>query len=81
LTCREAVAAGQQDANALIDRMKSIIEQDQGRIDYVKIVDVETLEPLGIVTGRALVALAVHIGRTRLIDNFVINLNGEKNSL
>ncbi|MHC5163883.1 MAG: pantoate--beta-alanine ligase [Planctomycetota bacterium] len=81
LTCREAVAAGQQDANTLIDRMKSVIEQDQGRIDYVKIVDVETLEPLGIVTGRALVALAVHIGRTRLIDNFVINLNGEKNSL
>jgi pantoate--beta-alanine ligase len=72
--CREKVTDGQRDANTLIDSMKDIIVRDQGQIDYVSIVDNETLEPLKTVTGRALVALAVHIGQTRLIDNLLIDL-------
>jgi len=69
MACREQVMAGQRDANALIDAMKAIIEQDQGEIDYVSIVDIETLEPLNRIEEKALIALAVHIGPTRLIDN------------
>ena len=79
LACQAEVAGGQRDANTLIDKMKVIIEQDQGQIDYVSIVDTETLEPLKGVTDRTLVALAVHIGPTRLIDNILIDLNNPPN--
>ncbi|OQY07023.1 MAG: pantoate--beta-alanine ligase [Planctomycetales bacterium 4572_13] len=77
--CREQIAAGQRDRNTLIDTMEAIIAQDQGRIDYVSIVDAETLEPLKTIAGKVLVALAVHIGDTRLIDNILIDLNNPPN--
>ncbi|MEN8127736.1 MAG: pantoate--beta-alanine ligase [Planctomycetota bacterium] len=77
--CEAEVNAGQRDAKTLIDTMKAVIVQDQGQIDYVSIVDSETLVPLKTVTGHALVALAVQIGKTRLIDNFLIDLNNLPN--
>jgi pantoate--beta-alanine ligase len=77
--CREKVRDGQRDAYTLTDIMKEIIVRDQCQIDYVSIVDTETLEPLKTVTDRALVALAVHIGPTRLIDNILIDLNNPPN--
>jgi pantoate--beta-alanine ligase len=72
--CREKVTDGQRAANTLIDTMRDIVVRDEGQIDYISIVDPETLEPLKTVTDRALVALAVHIGPTRLIDNILIDL-------
>jgi pantoate--beta-alanine ligase len=77
--CREKVGDGQRDANTLIDKMRAIVEHDRGQIDYISIVDPETLEPLKTVTDRALIALAVHIGSTRLIDNILIDLNNSSN--
>ena len=77
--CREKVRDGQRDAYTLTDIMKEIIVRDQCQIDYVSIVDPETLEPLKTVTDRALVALAVHMGPTRLIDNILIDLNNPPN--
>ena len=41
------------------------------RIDYVQAVDSETLEPVHTLRGTVLVALAVYLGKTRLIDNFI----------
>jgi len=43
------------------------------RIQYLSIVDPETLENIKKIDRRVLVALAVHIGKTRLIDNMVIS--------
>ena len=77
--CREKVRDGQRDAYTLTDIMKEIIVRDQCQIDYVSILDPETLEPLKTVTDRALVALAVHMGPTRLIDNILIDLNNPPN--
>ena len=77
--CREKVRDGQRDAYTLTDIMKEIIVRDRCQIDYVSIVDPETLEPLKTVTDRALVALAVHMGPTRLIDNILIDLNNSSN--
>ena len=79
--CVQEAAAGNQDVESLIGQMKSIIEQDHGRIDYIRIVDTDTLEQLDRIEEKALVAVAVYIGNTRLIDNFVIDLKSEKNSL
>jgi pantoate--beta-alanine ligase len=80
-SCHESIKAGQRNTEALMDIMKTIIEQKQGRIDYVSIVDAETLQPLETITAKALIALAVHIGQTRLIDNLLIDLNKEADSL
>lgn len=74
-TCAKEAVAGNHDVNSLIELMKAVIEQDQGRIDYTSIMDIGTLEPLGRINQKALVAVAVHIGNTRLIDNIIIDLN------
>lgn len=73
--CKEQVDSGQHDVNTLIDMMKTTIEKDRGQIDYISIVDSRTLEPVSRIEGETLVALAVYIGQTRLIDNLLINLN------
>jgi pantoate--beta-alanine ligase len=65
-----AVAAGERDTAKLVAGIRSVIEAEPlARIDYVEAVDPETLEPVGEVRGEVLVALAVFIGSTRLIDN------------
>ena len=53
--------------------MIALIESEPlARIDYVSIVDADSLDKLGEFDGHALVALAVYIGDTRLIDNVLI---------
>lgn len=41
------------------------------KIDYVEIVDAQSLEPVSEIRGEILAAMAVYIGKTRLIDNFI----------
>ncbi len=55
------------------NEMMEIIESvDSSKIDYIEIVDMENLESIDIVEGKVLIALAVHIGKTRLIDNIIM---------
>jgi pantoate--beta-alanine ligase len=69
----ELVAAGERNAEEIISRMREIILTAEGaRIDYVALVDPETLMPVGAVAGRTLAALAVKIEDTRLIDNCLL---------
>jgi len=66
----ELVAGGQRDAAVLAERMREVILSAEGaRIDYVALVDPDTLAPVEAIRGRTLAALAVRVGRTRLIDN------------
>ena len=67
---RERVATGETSAAKLISLATEAISATRSaRIDYVSIVDGETLEPLQIVRSNARMLLAVFIGNTRLIDN------------
>lgn len=53
--------------------MKKIIEQGKNiRIDYIEVVDADTLVPLDEVNKNTLIAVAAFVGKTRLIDNIVI---------
>lgn len=73
--CRaeEMIASGETRADRIRAAVEEILlEQGKGRIDYVAVADPETLEPVEQITGEALVALAVRIGETRLIDNCLI---------
>lgn len=62
---------GERNADTIINAMKSNIETEPlAKIDYVKIVDSMTIQPVKTIKAPALCALAVYIGSTRLIDNF-----------
>ena len=66
------IAEGERDVTRLIDAMKAEIQTTPlARIDYVSAVNLDTLEALDRLEGTVLVAMAVYIGRTRLIDNFI----------
>ncbi len=70
---QQTIAAGQRDVAALVAEMrKRIASSGLCRIDYVEIVDADNLVPKTTVAGRCLIALAVHIGPARLIDNVVV---------
>ncbi len=59
-------------AEELLGCMREIIEKEPlARIDYVSVVDARTMQPVEKVENSVLVAMAVYIGKTRLIDNFI----------
>ena len=67
------IAEGERDATKVLDAMKAEIQTTPlARIDYVSAVHLDTLEALDRLEGTVLVAMAVYIGRTRLIDNFIV---------
>jgi pantoate--beta-alanine ligase len=65
---------GERDGDQLRQAVRSILDQEAllEEIDYVSVADAETLEELATVGAPALVSVAVHLGRTRLIDNIVL---------
>lgn len=70
---REMWTRGARDAEAFRARMRELIsEEELALVDYVSVADPVTLRELERVQGKALVSLAVRIGRTRLIDNITL---------
>jgi pantoate--beta-alanine ligase len=71
------VRAGERDARKLVRGIEERIRRaGAGRVDYVQIVDPETLEDLeALVRGDALVAAAVYFGGARLIDNIMLRVD------
>ena len=70
LAAREMVAGGERRVDLLVSKVTDLIESEpHTQIQYVQVVDEETLQDLSEVTPQALMALAVFIGKARLIDN------------
>ena len=70
---QEMYKSGEGDAGKIREAMIKLIQKEPlAQIDYVSIAHPETLEELDIISGPALASLAVRIGPTRLIDNFLI---------
>ena len=68
----EAIKDGKRDTKEIIDIItKSIEKEPLARIDYVSIVDNENIQYIEKIQGEILCAIAVYIGKTRLIDNFI----------
>ncbi|NLO90160.1 MAG: pantoate--beta-alanine ligase [Clostridia bacterium] len=69
---KELLQSGERNAAKIIEAVKKVIENEPlARIDYVDLRDIETLREVETINGPVLVAVAVWIGKTRLIDNFV----------
>ncbi len=58
--------------------MKMIASEPRARLDYAEVVDAETFEPVVRITNRSYVVLAAFFGRTRLIDNMLIERVGDE---
>ena len=68
----ELMKNGERNASLILKEMRSIIESEPlARIDYVEMTDADSIETIEQAAGRTLVAMAVYIGSTRLIDNFI----------
>ncbi len=76
-----AVRDGLRDAGrlrqAIVDRLAA---EPLARIDYVSVADLETLDEVTRIEGKTLVSLAVFIGTTRLIDNAILDPEGDPSS-
>lgn len=70
---KSLVEKGETDAGKVIEEMKNLISKEPlAKIDYVEAVDGVTMMPVDKIENDTLVAMAVYIGKTRLIDNFSV---------
>lgn len=67
------IESGEQSAAKVKDViMEELCKEPLARVDYVEVVDADSIEPIKELKGNVLVAIAVYIGKTRLIDNFIV---------
>ena len=70
---RELFQQGERSARVLIGTVREIIEKETcATVDYIKVCDIETLQDIETIARPAVMALAVKIGKVRLIDNIVL---------
>ncbi len=73
--CEVLIAAGMLDSKNLTEEMRKLLALGKDiKIDYISIVNADTIEEIEMVKGKVLVALAAKIGPARLIDNVLLNV-------
>jgi len=67
---RELIDQGEREADIIYNEMKKMIDTiGYAKIDYIEILDAKSLEPLQTLEGDVLIALAVWVGKPKLLDN------------
>jgi len=70
---KELYESGERDAEKIREKMKEILGSEPlAEVQYVSCADYDTLEELTEIKGKTLLSMAVFVGKTRLIDNFVL---------
>jgi pantoate--beta-alanine ligase len=72
-TAAELVATGERSPEALLDEARAAMAPSAVEPEYLALVDPDTLEPVAQIDGPALLAVAAHVGGTRLIDNLILD--------
>lgn len=76
LSAQELIRQGERRSANIMSHASSMIRQNvSDRIDYVECVDPRTLLPVERIERSCLIAAAVHLGNTRLIDNIVVKMS------
>ena len=71
-TGKQMIESGEKNAEVVKSKITEIISKEPlAKIDYVEITDWNSIEPVDIIDRSTLCAIAVYIGNTRLIDNFI----------
>lgn len=69
---KAAVESGERNAQTIIKIISDSLQTEPlARVDYVEVVDLDNVQRVETIEGETLVAIAVYIGKTRLIDNFI----------
>jgi pantoate--beta-alanine ligase len=72
-SARELFDSGERSAEKLIQKATDVMNREPAlRVEYLKVVDAETLEDLEIINSKAVIATAVWLGNVRLIDNIML---------
>lgn len=72
-SARDLINKGIRDSGRIIREIKRITQKiKNSKIDYISVVDAVTLRPLKGISGTCIVAIAMWIGKTRLIDNIIV---------
>lgn len=75
--CRRMIEQGVRNCPTLIDQMRKVLSRSPAiNVEYINIVDAQSLEDIEQVCGRVLVAGAIRLGSTRLIDNILLDVGG-----
>jgi pantoate--beta-alanine ligase len=73
LLAKKMIAEGERNPEEIIKEMtKLITTKSSGKIDYIEIVDANTLQPVKEIHGKVCIALAVFFNKARLIDNILV---------
>jgi pantoate--beta-alanine ligase len=76
---KELIIGGENHSSVIISAIREIIESSGiNKIDYISIIDTKTFDEPKIIKDDALVALAVRVGETRLIDNILLDSKGNE---
>jgi len=71
---KELYEAGERNAEKIRGKMKEVLASEPlAQMQYVSCADYDSLEELDVVKGKTLLSMAVFLGKTRLIDNFVLD--------
>ena len=72
---KELIESGELDAETIKKAIREVIDAEPlAKIDYVEVVNFDTIEAIDTLDGIVLTAIAVYIGKTRLIDNFIMTI-------
>ncbi|MDR3237189.1 MAG: pantoate--beta-alanine ligase [Spirochaetia bacterium] len=75
---KKMLQEGERSWDAIQSQMESVIMNTSPKaIDYISLVKRDDLQLINFATGRCVIALAVFFGTTRLIDNMIVEINGE----
>lgn len=70
---QELVDAGERNTGAIKNAVDGVLRQEDGiEVEYIDVCDTGTLEDIPVITGRAVLAVACRVGKTRLIDNTIL---------
>jgi pantoate--beta-alanine ligase len=72
LEAKRLIDGGERDVQNIKDAMQQVLNHPLLKIDYVEVVDEETLTPVNRIDGNVIVGIAVFFGKARLIDNIII---------
>ena len=74
--CRDLYQQGTKQANKLISAIRNVLSESENvKIQYIEIVNPQNLTPVEQIDDTGLVAIAAHVGSTRLIDNILLGLH------
>lgn len=72
---KKTIASGERSSQTIFEIITDKIETETlAKIDYIEIVNSDTLMPINTLLSSSLIAIAVYIGKTRLIDNFTVEV-------